>query len=127
MAKQRFTYEKQAMLSVVLAGVGLICTLAGAVFMLQAFHPAEFQVVYSAGTMRMPAIGGALFVGLVSSGVGFLLGLSSAGQRLNKRSRLSWTGFFFSAGVITLALCCAVFFWITRFATMPKVVPGAGG
>ena len=127
MAKQRFTYEKQAMLSVLLAAVGLLCTLAGATFILQAFHPAEFQVIYSTGSPRLPAIGGALFVGLVSGGVGFMLGLGSAGQRLNKRSRLSWTGFFFSAGVITLALCCAIFFWFTRFATMPKVVVGAGG
>jgi hypothetical protein len=118
-------YELQAKLSVVLAIVGAACTLAGAMFIMGAFHRAEFQTVYNVKSMRQPLILGSLFLGGAAGAVGFLLGLLSAGQRLNKRNRLSWTGFFLSAGVIALALSCGVFFFYTRFGQ--EIRPGTAG
>ena len=126
MAVRRNVYEKQAVLSVVLALAGGVCTLAGAVFMLQAFKPEDFQVVYDPRSIRMPAIAGALAVGLAGGAFGFLLGMLSVGQKTNKRERLSWTGFFLGAGVVTLSLCCGVFFILTRYAMDIGSLPGAG-
>ena len=127
MAARKNVYEKQAVMSIVLAVVGGVCTLAGAVFIISAFKPADFQVVYDPSSMRMPAIAGALFVGVAGGGFGFLLGLLSAGQKTNKKNKLSWIGFFASAGVITLALCCGVFFFLTRYAPEVKEMTSAGG
>jgi hypothetical protein len=126
MAVRENPYEKQARFSVILGAIGAASTLAAAFFMLQAFRPAELQIVYDPTTLRMPAIGGSLAVGLIGGGAAFLLGLQSAGQKTNKRNQLSWTGFFLGAGVITLALCCGVVFFFWRFPFHPTNL-GAGG
>ncbi|MFH1748590.1 MAG: hypothetical protein ABIG44_16265 [Planctomycetota bacterium] len=118
--KKKNRYEIQAKLSFILAIVGGVCTLAGVALVLQRFDFENFQVNYNPRTPRMMAIGGALGLGLLASGLGFLLGLISAGQRLNKRNKLSWTGFFVNASVITLALSCGIFFYLTRFAMEVK-------
>jgi hypothetical protein len=110
------TYEQQAKLSVILAVFGGFCTLAGAGIIYDAFDWDTLWVTYSRDTLRMPAIGGALFLGLASAGLGFLVGFNSAGQRLNKKNNLSWTGFFLSAAVITLAMSCGLFFFFFRHA-----------
>ena len=127
MAVRRNVYEKQARLSVALAAIGAFCTLAGAAMILQAFDRESFQVVYNPHGARLVGIAGALLAGLGSGGFGFLLGLLSAGQKTNTLNRLSWTGFFASAGVIALALSCAVFFFFTQFAYEPKADVGLGG
>lgn len=114
--KKALVLERQAKLSVILAAVGAICTITGAVFIFGAFNWDTFQTLYRANTMRMPAIGGSLFLGALCGAIGFLFGLVSAGEKSNPKSQLSWTGFFISAGVVTLALCCGVFFFLTRFA-----------
>lgn len=126
MAVKQNTYEKQAKLSVLLAIVGGVSTLAAAWFILQAFDPTSFQTVYSSKSLRMPAIFGALFIGLGAAGIGWLLGLLSAGNRLNKLNRLSWIGFFVCSGIIALAMSCGIFFWLTKFAPPIRNVPGAG-
>lgn len=115
MAVRKNVYERQAKFSVALAIIGGVCTLAGVGLVLQRFNLQDFQVVYNPHTPRLMAIGGALGLGLLAAALGFLFGLLSAGQRLNKRNNLSWTGFFLSASVITLALCCGIFFWLTRW------------
>ncbi|MGD8452973.1 MAG: hypothetical protein PVJ57_14230 [Phycisphaerae bacterium] len=126
MAVRQNTYEKQAKLSVLLAIVGGVCTLAGAFFILRAFDPTSFQTVYSSRSLRLPAILGALFVGLGAAGIGWLLGLLSAGNRLNKLNRLSWIGFFACSGVIALGMSLGIFFYLTRFAPPVSKIPGAG-
>lgn len=115
MAKKR-SYEQQAKLSVVLAVVGGVCLLAGAFCVFQAFDPQNFWVVYNPRGKRILAIGGALFLAMAAGGVGFLVGLNSAGQRQNTRNGLSWTGFFLNAAVIALTLSCGVFFYLTKYA-----------
>ncbi len=106
------TYEKQARLSVRLAGVGGAATLAVLILLGRNYH--ESWVNYSPHGKWFLAFGGALFVGLVTGLIGFFVGLNSAGQRRNTLSRLSWTGFFLSALVITLIVSAAIFFFFTR-------------
>jgi hypothetical protein len=126
-AAKRNPYELQAVSSVILGVVGGLCTLAGLFFVLQKFDFTSLVVIYSPRSMRLPAIAGTLFVGLIAGGVGLLLGFLSAGERLNKRSRLSWTGFFLSAAVVALALSCGIFFWITKFAEPVREAVDLGG
>jgi hypothetical protein len=106
-------YEKQALASAALAGLGLVSTLALAVFIFSVYQP-EVGVPYRTGSLRFYAIVGAAGLACASGGIGFLVGLNSAGHKMNKRSQLSWLGFFTSAGVITVALCLFIFFWMMK-------------
>ncbi len=113
---RKTTYEQQARWSVLLAITGFVCVLAGLVIMFQKFDAQNFWIPYNPRTgYRLVAIVGALGVSLLAGAAGFFIGLHSAGQRLNTQNRLSWTGFFLNAAVITLSLCAALFFFLTRY------------
>ena len=120
MARKKNTYEKQAKLSVILAVVGGAATLAAAAAILQAFDWENFWTAYNPRAKRILAIAAALIIGVVAGGAGLLLGWNSAEQRLNTQNKLSWTGFFLNAAVITLTLSCGVFFVLTRYAIEQK-------
>jgi hypothetical protein len=124
-AVRQNVYERQAKFSVILGIVGALFTLAGVFFIRQAFDWESRQVVYDPQSLRLPGIAGALGVGLAGGGAAFLLGWQSAGQRTNKRNKLSWTGFFLGAAVIALAASAGVVFWLSRFP-FHKTVPGGG-
>ncbi len=113
------TYEDQAKLSVILATVGGLFTVAALGAILRNFDASTGWVRYGTKTIFMPALGGCLMLALALATIGFFVALNSAGQRRNKRSRLSWTGFFLSALVITFAVCVGVFFVITRHGIAP--------
>ena len=113
-------YERQAKASVILAAAGAVFMLAGAFFVLDAFDWENRWVAYNPQTLRFPAIAGALLLGLAGGTGGFFVGLNSAGQRLNKKSKLSWMGFFVGAAVIALSLSCAAFFYLTKYAITPS-------
>jgi hypothetical protein len=106
-------YEKQALASAALAGLALLSTLALAVFIFSVYSP-EMGVPYKQGGLRFYAIVGAAGLACAAGGIGFMVGLNSAGQKTNKRSQLSWLGFFASAGVLTVALCLFMFFWMLK-------------
>lgn len=113
MAAKLNVHEKQALASAALAGVGLLSTLALAVFIFSVYHP-EVGVPYRTGGLRYIAILGATGLACTAGVIGLLVGLTSAGHKMNKRSQLSWLGFFTSAGVITVALCLFIFFWMMK-------------
>ncbi len=114
MAKKSNKYEKQARFSIILAVIGGLAAIAATVFVLQRFDPA-LGTKFDPDSWRQFAILSAVFCALAAGAVGFFIAFDSAGQRRNKLSRLSWTGFFLNAGVITLALAVGVFFYYTRY------------
>jgi hypothetical protein len=114
------TYEMQAKLSVALAIIGGLSTLFGVFCILSRFDYQTFLFTYNPQGKRFLAIGAGLALGLLMGAIGFLVGFNSAGQRLNKQNRLSWTGFFLSAAVIALTISCGIFLFITRNAIMPR-------
>jgi hypothetical protein len=59
------------------------------------------EFVYQSNTKRAPIIFGISFVTLVLSSVSFWFAYSSAGERRNPRSGLSWACFACSAALIT--------------------------
>jgi hypothetical protein len=113
------TYEQQAKLSVILAVAGAFLLVLVAAAILSAVDWENRWIPYSGRGKRVLAIVVGLGLSMAASGVGFLVGINSAGQRLNARSRLSWTGFFLNAAVIALGLCCAVFFFVWRLQINP--------
>ena len=113
------TYEGQAKLSVILAVIGGFFALVALGGILRNFDPSTGWVRYGTKGIFMPALGGCLMLALALAAIGFFVGLNSAGQRRNKRSRLSWTGFFLNALVIMFALCAGVFFLFTRHGIAP--------
>ncbi len=113
------TYEDQAKLSMILATVGGFFALAALGGILKNFDPSTGWVRYGTKSIFLPALGGCLMLALALATIGFFVALNSAGQRRNKRSRLSWTGFFLNAVVITFAVCVGAFFVITRHGMAP--------
>lgn len=109
-------YELQALWSVILGAVGGLAALAAAAFVLTAFDFGNFVILYSPKGFRFLAILGSVGVACLASAIGLAIGFNSAGQRLNKKSGLSWMGFFLSASVFVLAMCVFVLFWLTKFA-----------
>jgi len=113
-ARKQFTFEQQARLSVILAAVGAVSWLGMVGLLLRNFTPQTFWVTYNPKSLYLPVLGLTLLVSLAASTAGFFIGLHSAGQRRNTRSGLSWLGFFLSAGMLTLTLCAALFFYFAR-------------
>lgn len=114
MAEKRNTYEKQSQLSLLLAGVSALFTVGLAGLMYKNFHREYFEIIYAANGKWYPIVLGVIALGLVSGGIGFLIGLNSAGQKRNTKSKLAWQGFFGNALTVTLTLCLALFFLLTR-------------
>lgn len=109
------TYENQARISVIAAGVGALAAVATVALLARNFTDLQtFYVVYNPQTMYLPAVGVGLLGALACGTIGFFVGLNSAGQKRNTQSKLAWMGFFCSAAVITLALCIGLFFYFTR-------------
>lgn len=108
------TYEKQAVWSVRLAGVGLLAAVAALVLIFRNFE-------FDAATLHMPRNGRSFPLMLAGIGVacllgtiGFFMGFSSAGHSRNKRSNLSWLGFFLSAAAVSLGLAALIFYFFTK-------------
>ena len=72
------------------------------------------RVIYSAQGRFIIAFVVCVLGSLVLSTLGFVLGLSSAGQRRNNRSGQSWLAFFLGGTILTLDLVMIVAFYLLR-------------
>jgi predicted lysophospholipase L1 biosynthesis ABC-type transport system permease subunit len=91
------TYELQAKLSVGLAIVGGLSALFAGFCILSRLDLQTFLFTYDPQGKRFLAVMAGLAMGMLTGGIGFLVGFNSAGQRLNKQNRLAWTGFLLRA------------------------------
>ena len=107
------TYEQQAKLSVTLAGVAGVCMLALLGLLLQKFNFSEFEIVMRSGGTRFLAILGSSLVASVCAAAGVFIGLNSV-HRLNKKTQLSWAGFFANAAILGITLSVFIVFWLTK-------------
>lgn len=107
-------YENQAVFSVAMAVVGAVCALASALIVLKRFNWEHFTLTYNRSGKLVIIFAASMLLAMGASAIGFGMGFNSAGQKRNTKSRLSWLGFFLSAGAIALALIVAIFFAITR-------------
>jgi uncharacterized membrane protein len=114
MAAKANAFEKQALLSVAAGAVGLFATVGALAIILPRFEPAEFSVVMAKEGKAYPAVLAAVALACLAGAVGFFSGFSSAGNRRNSKSNLSWAGFFLSSAVLVLALSTFLVFWFAR-------------
>lgn len=109
-------YERQAQLSVVLAVLAAAACLVAVYFIGKNFHFDTFETFYTTKRgIGFFAILGGVGAAMAAGVVGAFFAFNSAGQRRNKKSGLSWLGFFLNAGVLALALSAFVFFWLTKY------------
>ena len=111
------SFENQAMISVALAGAAGLCAIAGVFSVLYRFNWQDFILTYNSRGLRIVLIAGSLFLALSGSVVGFCVAFNSAGRRRNKKSRLSWIGFFLNAAILAVTLMASFFFLFTRNPT----------
>jgi hypothetical protein len=127
MALNLRTYENQAKASVYLGLLAALAALVVIALIAWKFDRTSFYVTFNARGLYLPLIGLGLIVGGGAGTAGFFIGLSSAGQRRNTLSGLSWKGFFLNALVLTIVLAAAIFFYFTRNALVPKPRTAAAG
>lgn len=114
MAEKLNAHEKQAKLSLLLAGISILFAVGLTGLIFRNFHAQFFEVIYDANGRFYPIILATIAVAGITSAIGFLIGLNSAGQKRNTLSKLSWQGFFVNAIALTLTLCMALFFFLTK-------------
>lgn len=110
------TYEDQARLSVILAGISFVAALAAIALILRNFDADLFFVNFKFSGMWIKMFGAGLLTALGCGALGFVLGIYTAGQNRNKATNLSWMGFFGSAVALTIAMSTVVFFYFTKNA-----------
>lgn len=109
-------YDVQANYASVLAIVSSLPFLAAAWLLCSRYEHELGQIVYDDKSLFLPAFLACLSLSVLPGGVGFVLGLSSAGQRRNDRATRSWVGFFLGGGIVTLDAILLIAFWMLRLA-----------
>jgi len=111
-------YDVQATYAMIFSLVGVPTCLAAGVFLIQRYDSKMGQIVYGSKGMFVPALAVCLALSLLPAFVGFLFGLSSAGQRRNDKQSRSWIGFFVGGLVCTLDVIMVLAFVLLRFELM---------
>lgn len=106
------TYEVRALVSLIAGGLSLLASIALLGIVLFLFD-AENRVIVSS-VNRLLAIVGLTGVALGLGALGFLLGITTAGQKRNSKTNLSWLGFFGGAIGLTVAMSGFLFFWLAK-------------
>ncbi len=107
-------YEVQARYALALAVLSAVPGVAALVLGLTRFDAMLGRIVYGSHGRFVPAFVGCVFLSMIPAALGFVLGLSSAGQRRNDRSGLSWIGFFLGGTVLSIDLILLIAFYMLR-------------
>ena len=108
------TYEKQAMVSVLCAGLAVAAALGAVGILLAKLNFEDWTVQLPRNGRAFPVMAAGAIAACLLGTVGFFVGFSSAGHSRNKRSNLSWLGFFAGAVGVTLGMSALVFYYFTR-------------
>jgi hypothetical protein len=106
--------------SLLLAIIGGLSTLALIGFVFRNFDWASFAAIYVDGHWRYYAILIATFVAGATGAIGWFVALNSAGQKRNNLSKLAWTTFMVHSAIILLTLCVFIIFWFAREPIYPR-------
>ncbi len=72
------------------------------------------RIIYGARGRFLPAFMACVLMSIAPAALGFILAISSAGQRRNDQSRRSWFAFFVGGAVLTLDLIVLIAFYMLR-------------
>ena len=116
-------YDVQAVYALVFSLASVVPMLGGVYLFYRNFTFELAAIVYQQGSKFLPFyLGAAALAGLLS-GIGFLLGWNSAGQRRNQRPTWSWAGFFVGGAVATVTVILLLAFVMLR-QEIPKSLGG---
>ncbi len=107
-------YDVQARYALVLAVASALPCLAALWLSWARFDAALGRIIYGSHGRFVPAFVGCVVLSLAPATIGFVLGLSSAGQRRNDQSSRSWLGFFVGGAILTLDLVLLIAFFMLR-------------
>ena len=108
-------FDVQANYAVVLACVSVLPFLGALSLAWRNYRHDLGQIVYGAQGYFVVVFLGCVLLSVLPSGVGFLLGWSSAGQRRNDKPARSWLGFFIGGSVLTFNLILLIAFYMLRW------------
>ncbi len=97
-------YEDQARFGLMASAAAVVPLLCGAVFSFGKYNHDLRAISYGELGNFKPALLACVGLAGLLSVIGLVLGFNSAGQRRNKNSGQSWTGFFLGVGVLSLAI-----------------------
>ncbi len=103
-------YDVQATWAVACAAAAAAPFIAASYLAASRFDGVLGQIRYGAHGRFVPAFLACVALSGFLAALGFVLGLSSAGQRRNDKSRRSWTGFFLGGLIATLDLILMIAF-----------------
>jgi len=106
-------YDVQAKWSVILSTASVVVLLVVVVILGRNYQPGIRRILFGNPVYQMMVMGGSAMTMLLS-GLGLILGLSSAGQRRNERQKQSWAGFFLGTAVLSLAIIFLAAFWLLK-------------
>lgn len=107
-------YDVQARYALILAMASFVPFVGAAGLIRRNFNGNLQRIVYATGSGWLPVFMACLTLSIAISGVGFVLGWNSAGQRRNERAAWSWAGFFFGGTVLTLSFVLLIAFMMLR-------------
>jgi len=97
-------YDVQAVYALVFSLASVVPMVAGVFLFFRNFDLELAAVIYRQGSKFLPFYLAVAGLAGVLSGIGFLLGWNSAGQRRNQRPTWSWAGFFVGGVVATVTV-----------------------
>lgn len=103
-------YDVQARFSVYISTAACLPLLAMMAIMFRHINIEDLAMIV--GPKRKIAVLAAAGVTLLMAAIGFGMGFNSAGQRRNDKPKLSWIGFFISAGVLCITLVLLFLFMV---------------
>lgn len=107
-------YDVQAGWSIVLSILSIIPLACALMFTWQRYDPVLGRIIYGSAGKFVPVLLASVLASMFPSALGFVLGLSSAGQRRNDKPGRSWFGFFIGGTVLTLNLILLIAFYMLR-------------
>lgn len=107
-------YDVQAGWSMALSAVSIIPLVCALMFTWQRYDPVLGRIIYGSEGKFVPVLLASVMASMLPSALGFVLGLSSAGQRRNDKPWRSWFGFFIGGTVMTVNLILLIAFFMLR-------------
>ena len=107
-------FDIQASYAYLLSIFSVIPLVGGAYLAWRNYNQDLAQIFYQSKTY-VAVFAGCVLISMATSGLGCLLGFSSAGQRRNDKPLRSWVGFFVGGGVLTFDVILLIAFLMLRF------------
>lgn len=108
-------FDVQAKYSLILSLISILPLLGAAALALRNYDHELGQIVYGATGLFLPLFLACVALSGATGATGFMLGLSSAGQRRNEKPAWSWIGFIVGGTAVTFDIVLLIAYWMLKF------------